>query len=104
MTELLLGASLAAAAFPQVWMAIEAAIDLGGRTPSGMHMLDYETHGWSRYAFVLSHLWLGWVARAREGPSAGLRTGLVVVVGLEITVVWAVAGWLALRGWGRVLF
>jgi hypothetical protein len=105
MGTLLVGALLAAATLPQVWMAIEATRELAGRPSGGVHMLDYETQAWVRSAFVLSHLWLGWQARALAlGESTRFKAGLVVLLALEVAVIWMVVVWLALRGWGRVLF
>jgi hypothetical protein len=101
----LLGALLAAATFPQVWMALEAGRELAGRVPNGIHFIDYQTHAWSRYAFVLSHLWLGLQVRASGlGASARFKTGLVILLSLELALVWTVVVLLALRGWGSVLF
>ncbi len=86
-------------------MAAVAFGELAWRTPSGMAFLDYQTVDWSQCAFILSHLWLGWEARAvRILPRARARTGMVVVLGGEIVFVWMVVFLLAVRGWGVVLF
>jgi hypothetical protein len=103
--DLLLGAVLAIASLPQVWMAGIAFTELAWRTPSGISFLDYQACAWSQCAFILSHLWLGWEARAvRMPPQARVRTGMVILLGGEIGWVWLVVSWLAVRGWGVVLF
>ena len=90
-----------------MYLSLEAFQELAGetRTPGQIWLLDYDTVGWVRCAFVAAHVWLAWGLLALRRDHAGWSVrGLVILVTLELATVYAITGWLALRGFSLPLY